>query len=239
MRWHALLVEYFWEPDHVAVMVAVPLLATVLCVAARRRAGRWLTAVRIALGLLLIANEAGYVAWELAQGGFSARRSLPLYLCDIAGVVAGLALIRPTPGLVEVTYFWAFAGTLQGLLTPDNHYPFPEYQFWQYYIDHAGVVLAATLLVVGMRIHPRAGAVRRVFVLTLLCTLGDAVVDLATGADYMYLRAAPSDGSALNLLGPWPWYLAGATAVAVLLLLALDAPFRRSRRAGGEPATLG
>jgi uncharacterized membrane protein YwaF len=31
------------------------------------------------------------------------------------------------------------------------------------------------------------------------------------------------------VFGPWPWYLASAAAVALILLIALDTPFRRGR----------
>jgi uncharacterized membrane protein YwaF len=45
----------------------------------------------------------------------------------------------------------------------------------------------------------------------------------------MYLRAKPPTASLFDLMGPWPWYLAVATAVGVVLFLVLDAPFRARR----------
>ncbi|MBE3075747.1 MAG: hypothetical protein IMZ75_12535, partial [Actinobacteria bacterium] len=36
-------------------------------------------------------------------------------------------------------------------------------------------------------------------------------------------------GSLLSVLGPWPWYILSAAAVAFVLLLILDAPFHRRR----------
>lgn len=45
-----------------------------------------------------------------------------------------------------------------------------------------------------------------------------------------YWVAAPPDrATLLSLLGPWPWYLIGATVIAFVLLVLLDLPFRRSR----------
>jgi uncharacterized membrane protein YwaF len=45
----------------------------------------------------------------------------------------------------------------------------------------------------------------------------------------MYLAAVPTHGSLLSVLGPWPWYILSAAAVALVLLLILDAPFHRRR----------
>jgi uncharacterized membrane protein YwaF len=62
------------------------------------------------------------------------------------------------------------------------------------------------------------------------------VVDIVTGGDYDYLHAQHPPGL-LALLGPWPWYLLGATGVALASILILDLPFwperRRARRSGG------
>ena len=47
----------------------------------------------------------------------------------------------------------------------------------------------------------------------------------------MYLAAVPTHGSLLSVLGHWPWYILSAAAVALVLLLILDAPFHRRRLA--------
>jgi len=46
--------------------------------------------------------------------------------------------------------------------------------------------------------------------------------DLITGGNYMYLAWKPAHGSLLSLLGPWPWYIAGALGVGALLLGVVD-----------------
>jgi hypothetical integral membrane protein (TIGR02206 family) len=145
-------------------------------------------------------------------------------------LVAAAACLWRTPLLVELTYFWGLAGTLQGVLTPDLSVGFPHLVFWQYVVGHLGIVFAALFLVVGLGIAPRRYAVPRVVAITLGYTALVGLVDAITGANYMFLRRPPGEWTLLRLLGPWPWYLASATGVTIVLFLALDAPFWASRR---------
>jgi hypothetical integral membrane protein (TIGR02206 family) len=114
--------------------------------------------------------------------------------------------------------------------TPDLSSGFPHLVFFQYVVGHLGIVVVALFLVVGVGITPRRHAVPRVLAITLTYTGVVGIVDAATGANYMFLRRPPGEWTLLRLLGPWPWYLASATLVAVVLFTVLDLPFRRGRR---------
>ncbi len=172
----------------------------------------------------------------LTNGTWSARDSLPLALCDVALVVAAAACWWPTqPLLVELTWFWGLAGTLQAIATPDLSVGFPHLEFFEYVVGHVGIVFAALYLVVGMGYRPRAGSVRRVFAITVVYTAFVGLIDAVTGADYMFLASRPVHWSLLSVLGPWPWYIVSAAAVALVLLFILDAPFRAGRAAAITP----
>jgi hypothetical integral membrane protein (TIGR02206 family) len=93
-------------------------------------------------------------------------------------------------------------------------------------------VLAALFLVIGLSVYPRAGAVRRIFLITLGFAAVIGLIDLTTGGNYLYLRKVPAQGSLLNVMGPWPWYIAIGAVVALIVLIVLDAPFRLSSRRG-------
>ena len=200
------------------------------CLGARRRPGTWTLTVARLVGLALALDACSYTVGLLVAGTWSARTSLPLPLCDVAVLVAAAACFWRTPLLVELTYFWGLAGTLQGVLTPDLSTGFPHLVFWQYVIGHLGIVFAALFLVVGLGLAPRRHAILRVFAITLAYSALVGLVDALTGANYMFLRRPPGEWTLLRLLGPWPWYLLSVTGVALVLLTALDAPFWPSRR---------
>lgn len=218
----------------VAYWAAVGITAA-LCIGAvtagRRHRGRWLSVVAKMLGTLLLADAVSFVVAEVRAGTFSASSDLPLALCDMAVLVAAAACWSESPLLVEITWFWGIAGTLQGLLTPDLDVGFPHLVFWQYVVGHGGIVLAAVLLVGAMGIHPRRRAGPRVLAITVLYTAVVGAIDGLFDANYMFLRQPPPEWTLLRVLGPWPWYTLSALGVAIVLVTILDAPFWAERRA--------
>ncbi len=147
------------------------------CVVSRLRPGRWQgTAARV-LAVVLVAKGALWVYTSLHPGPWSVRTGLPLYLCDMAVLVAAGACWWRTPWLVELTYFWGLAGTLEAVATPELPDRFPHLLFIQYTVGHVAVVAAALFLVAGMGLAPRPGAVRRVYALTVVYTVGVGLVD--------------------------------------------------------------
>jgi hypothetical integral membrane protein (TIGR02206 family) len=220
------------SPVAYATALALGALSCVaLCVEGRRHRGAWTRTAARALGAVLGADALSYVVALAVQGTFSARTSLPLALCNVAAVVAAVACWWRVPVLVELTYFWGLAGTLQALITPDLNVRFPHLVFFQYMAGHLGIVVAALFLVVGMGITPRPKAVPRVLMITVAYTALVGLVDATSGANYMFLRSPPSNWTLLRVLGPWPWYVLSATGVAFVLLVVLDAPFWAARRA--------
>lgn len=210
--------------EHLAALAAIAAAIAVLVVAARRRPGTWIGV----LALVLVVDEASWWIYMAAGGGEPGQRAqpLPLQLCDVAIFVAAAALLTRHRLLVEVTYFWGLAGTIQALFTPDLPQHFPSYPYFQYYIAHGGVVAAALVLVLGLGIRPRPWAFVRVAGLTVAYAAFVGFVDALTGADYMYLRSKPVVSTPLDWMGPWPWYILSAAVVAVVLFAVLDAPFR-------------
>jgi hypothetical integral membrane protein (TIGR02206 family) len=221
--------------EHLVPLALLVVAAVVLCVAARRAPGRWIDAVAAIIALVLVIAELSWQPYVIANHAWSIGASLPIQLCDVGGFVAAAALLWRQLLLVEVAYFWGLGGTLQALLTPDlGDKHFPSFPYLQFYVTHDLVILAALFLVIGLALYPRRGAVRRIFVLTLAFAVLVGLFDLLTGGNYMYLRQVPASGSLLNLMGPWPWYIAAGAVLTLVVLTILNAPFRLSRLGGHD-----
>jgi len=220
--------------DHLAALAAVATVSLALCVAARRWPGRWTWAAGAALGAVTAASDVAWIAWLVRQGAWTPAIGLPLQLCDAATFLAAAALWTRRRWLAELLWFWALAGTLQGLLTPDIPQPFPGFVWWQYYVAHGGIVVAALFLVLGLRLTPRPGAALRAAGLTAAYAAVVGAIDVVTGGDYLFLRRPPLHPSLLDVMGPWPWYLVSAAALAIVLFALLQAPFRSGRGRGAQ-----
>ncbi|MGH2919846.1 MAG: TIGR02206 family membrane protein, partial [Solirubrobacteraceae bacterium] len=66
------------------------------------------------------------------------------------------------------------------------------------------------------------------FAATVAVAVAAAAGCVLTGGNYMFLRRKPDD-SLLDVMGPWPWYIATTGLLALAMFAALDAPFRRAR----------
>src|SRR5437867_52514 len=166
------------EPEHVGALAVIAAGAAILVRAARARPGAW---IRL-FAAVLVVDEVSWWLYLLGGGqpGSTFAYSLPLQLCDVAIFIAAAALWTRNRLLVDVTYFRGLAGTIQALLTPDLPQHFPSYPYFQYYIAHGGVIAAALMLVVGLRIIPEH--LPRVIGITLGYVSLVGLVDSVTGA---------------------------------------------------------
>src|SRR5712692_11444841 len=103
--------------EHVGALLVIAISTAGLVVLARNRPGLWLRGFAV----VLVVDEVSWWVYLAAGGGEPGQRAqpLPLQLCDVAIFIAALALLTRHPLLVEVSYFWGLAGTIQALFTPD------------------------------------------------------------------------------------------------------------------------
>ena len=208
-----------FSPPHLAALAILVVGVGGSVAAARRHPGPWTTGFARVLALLIAVAWIGEYAYDVATGTWSVQFTLPLQLTDVISLMAILALLTRRLWLVELAYYWAFSATLQAVLTPDLHTTYPNALYFTYFGYHVGAIVGSAFLVFGLQIYPRRGAVWRVFAATLAWAAVAGTADLITGGNYMYLAWKPTHSSLLSDLGPWPWYIAGAAAVALAMLL--------------------
>ena len=151
-----------------------------------------------ALALLLLVAAVPFLVLDLATR-FEVGVSLPLHLSDLAWMAAALALWTRWRWAVALTYFWGLVLTTQAIVTPSLGEDFPDPRFVGFWVLHLLVVWAAIYLVWGLGLAPRWHEYR-----------------IALGL---------SSGSALDLLGPWPVYVAAEIAIVAVVWALMTWPW--------------
>lgn len=183
--------------------------------------------------LLLVWPATVFAYWQ--TGVLSLNNALPLHFCDIAGIAGGLALLTRRQTACEIVYFFGLAGTLQGLLTPNLKFDFPDPRFFVFFMLHGGVVVAAVHVVTAMGRAPRPDALGRMLVMTAGYAVATGLINALLGTNYAFLCRKPEQASLMDHLGPWPWYIGGLVLLALVSYSLLHLPFVLRRRSPDEP----
>lgn len=212
-------------PAHLLILISVPALGLALAKWCKRSqmAAR---NIRYSLAFFLSSNELVWYAYRLHYEGFRFPHALPLNLCDLTLWLTVVATLSLNQWAFELAYFAGVAGSGMALLTPDLWAPFPSYPTVYFFLAH-GVVVADLLMLVWSKITaPKRGCLRRTLVLLNAYAAVIGGFNAIFGTNYMYLCSKPAGASLLDYLGPWPLYIAGGEAVALVIFWLLWLPFR-------------
>jgi len=198
----------------------------------QRQIARWTLA-----GLLVI-NEIGWHTWHIYYGIWTVQALLPLNLCNLMVIGSAWTLVTKNQVGYEFIYLLGIPAASQVLITPAlGPYGYPHILFFQIFISHGGVVLAALYLTLGEGMRPLSWrSVWRVAGWGLLYAMGIFWLNLWLGSNYLFLAHKPPAATLLDYLGPWPWYILGVLAIAAVLVTALYLPFHvQDRQSKREP----
>jgi hypothetical integral membrane protein (TIGR02206 family) len=188
-----------------------------------------------------------WVAWYvlfISRGWLTWANALPMNLCDWATVAVLIACFSRNPKAYELAYFWGLAGTLQGIVTPDVNYSFPEPQFDVFILGHAAIIGAVLYLTFGSGMRPVSASIPRVAGWTLVYAAAASLTDWALDVNYGFFRAKPGHATVFDFLSPWPTYIPqmialGFAAIAILYLPWLVADMAKRSRPSRARSGLG
>jgi hypothetical integral membrane protein (TIGR02206 family) len=158
------------------------------------------------------------------------KDSLPLQLCDLAGMAAVWALWSHSPRASALTYFWGLTLTSQAFISPNLIGPdFPSLQFLSFFALHSMVVWAAIYLTWGVGLRPDWRSYRIAVGTTFSWGVVMFAFNSVAGTNYGFLNTKPAVGSLLNMLGPWPWYLLSEVVLGAAVWALITWPWVRQR----------
>ena len=182
--------------------------------------------------LLILALQVPLQVMSMVPPYWNLAHSLPLQLCDLAWMVTAYALWSGRPWAFALTYYWGLTLTIQALITPGLQFDFPHVSFFMFWGGHGLAVLAAIFLTWGLGLRPGWNSYRFAYAVTLMWIFVTLLFNYAAGTNYGFLNAKPEGASILDLLGPWPWYLAAEIALVAVLWALITWPWVAKRQAG-------
>jgi len=211
---------------HLIAMAAAFVLPVVAAKALRPRAHPARDRIiRWSFAALMTANWLAWMFLLYEKGWLGPGNELPLNLCDWATVATVVTLVYPNQRSYELAYFWALAGTLQGMMTPDVIYDFPDMEFVLFFVFHSGIIAAVLYMTFGLGWRPYPASLPRVIAWTLVYAAIAGLFDWILDANYAFLRAKPPFASVFNFMPAWPWYIPLLIVLGLLSCLIYYAPF--------------
>ncbi len=180
------------------------------------------------LGIFLIAIAVGMQPYEMAVGKWSIQSSLPLQMCAISSWLAGFTLLFDQMWIYYIVYYWGIPGAFHSLLTPEFTLGTGGIFFYEYYVSHGGIILAALWATIILKRRPAEWSWLKVFAWTQLVIPIVGTINWLLDANYMYICKPPIVDNPF-IIGDFPYHLIGLEFAGLLHFALVYAPFGISR----------
>ena len=216
-----------YGPSHWAALAVFAIGSVLLVWIGRRQSETQARLLGRVLAALTVAIYAAALAYLLSPP--TIERSVPLRLTDLATVTAAYALWSQRQWAYALTYYWGLTLSSQALISPVFTSPdFPSVQFLAFWGMHLLVVWAAIYLTWGRGMRPTWHSYRIVVVTTAIWAVVTLTFNRIAGTDYGFLNHKPATASALDVLGPWPFYILTGGALLVIVWALMTWPWQRN-----------
>lgn len=160
-----------------------------------------------------------------SNGYLFAPYNIPMQLCDWVMIMVLVTFITKSQFSYELTYFWGLGGTLQALITPDLTINYPSWIFIIFFIIHSTIIISIVYFTFVFKLRPYLASIKRVFLWSQVYFAAAFSTNLLFDTNYGFLMEKPIEGSLLDFLGPWPFYLISLEIVALLSFFIYYLPF--------------
>lgn len=165
-------------------------------------------------------------SWWLSPARFTWGNSLPLQLCDLAGLVAPIAIWTRNRAARALLYFWGIGLCTQGLVTPIAREGPAHAAFWMAWINHGAIAMLAVYDLVVGRFRPGWRDLRLALITTTVYALCMFGLDAAFDWNYGYVgRSKPGAPTILDSLGAWPGRVVVIMALGAFAMTAILLPW--------------
>jgi len=178
------------------------------------------------VGVVLSSRVILIQLYQFYLGIWLVSSSLPIQLCGLSSILAGILMFKRTQFAYECLFYWGLGGAMQSLLTPeftlgkDNLIIFIDY-----FISHGGIIFSALYLTLILKMRPREKSWFSVFLFSQILIPIIGLVNWLLDSNYMYLCQKPISDNPL-VIGEWPYYIIFIELIALINFWLLYQPIK-------------
>ena len=182
----------------------------------------------IVMGFSILMIEVLQQFYYLHFDLWAIERSIPLHLCGIAIIIAGIVMFKPNQNGFEFLALMGSPGALHAILTPQfNHGDLPFLVF-KYYFGHAAIIFVPLYLAIAEGYRIRESSWINVFFMCQGILLFVGLSNVILGSNYMYLVEKPIVQNPM-IIGEWPWYILGFEIMGLIHIILFYAGYRKMK----------
>ena len=182
------------------------------------------------LGFTVSFTVIAYHCYLMLVTEYDVSRDLPLFLCSFMALIIPILTYYRKFWMYDILVFWILAGTTQAIITPDISKPFPDIEYFRYWIVHLGLVVIIMYATFVFNYRPTYKSVFKSIMALQAYILLVFTLNWSLGSNYSYLMRKPNTASVLDYLGDWPVYVISAELIAIPYFLLICLLFNLSKR---------
>ena len=191
----------FWWNGVFFVLLFVPLMIFV----GKKLSEDYRNYMLYGMGIYQLGVKFGSQISYVLSDNYILATNLPLQLCSISGILAGVVVFYRKQILLEFLYFFGIVGFIHSILTPEFTGGTSTWNIFDYYVGHSMLFIVPIFLMMfyGFRLRKNAWWTSFIYLQFIVVIVSQANAIIGNGANYMYLAEAPIADNIFILQDPY------------------------------------
>ena len=191
----------FWWNGVFFVLLFVPLMIFV----GKKLSEDYRNYMLYGMGIYQLGVKFGSQISYVLSDNYILATNLPLQLCSISGILAGVVVFYRKQILLEFLYFFCIVGFIHSILTPQFTGGTSTWNIFDYYVGHSMLFIVPIFLMMfyGFRLRKNAWWTSFIYLQLIVVIVSQANVIIGNNANYMYLAEAPIADNIFILQDPY------------------------------------
>ena len=191
----------FWWNGVFFVLLFVPLMIFV----GKKLSEDYRNYMLYGMGIYQLGVKFGSQISYVLSDNYILATNLPLQLCSISGILAGVVVFYRKQILLEFLYFFGIVGFIHSILTPEFTGGTSAWNIFDYYVGHSMLFIVPIFLMMfyGFRLRKHAWWTSFIYLQLIVVVVSQVNAIIGNGANYMYLAEAPIADNIFILQDPY------------------------------------